>query len=107
MADYYVYMMTNQGNRVLYVGVTNDLERRVSEHKSKIIPGFTKKYNTTKLVYFEHGFDIQSAILREKELKGWLRKRKNELIETINPGWIDLSRNINNCHPERSEGSHF
>ncbi len=91
MHNYYVYMMTNSSNRVLYIGVTNDLERRVSEHKLKAIPGFTKKYNLIKLVYYEHYLDVKDAIQREKQLKGWLRERKNSLIETINSEWRDLS----------------
>jgi putative endonuclease len=91
MHNYYVYMMTNKSNRVLYTGVTNNLERRVQEHQLNAVPGFTQKYNATKLVYFEHGFDIKAAIQREKHLKGLLRKRKNALIETINPDWRDLS----------------
>ncbi len=94
MSDYYVYIMTNNYNRVLYIGVANDLKRRVFEHKSGSIPGFTKKYNVTKLVYFEHGIDINGAIEREKHLKGWLRKRKNSLIETTNPEWKDLSEDF-------------
>ena len=94
MHNYYVYMMTNKGNNVLYIGVTNNLERRVQENKLKAVSGFTQKYNTTKLVYFEHSSDIKGAIEREKHLKGWLRKRKNALIETINPEWRDLSENF-------------
>ncbi|MGB4056652.1 MAG: GIY-YIG nuclease family protein [Alphaproteobacteria bacterium] len=94
MGNYYVYMMANKSNRVLYIGVTNDLKRRVYVHKHKIIAGFTQKYNLTKLVYFEHGTDIKGAIEREKHLKGWLRKRKNMLIETVNPEWRDLSEDF-------------
>ena len=88
---YYVYLLTNKGNTVLYTGVTNDLQRRIYEHKNKLIEGFTKKYNICKLVYFESTTDIQSAIEREKQIKGWIRKRKNQLIESINPDWKDLS----------------
>ncbi len=88
---YHIYMMSNKTDKVLYIGVTNDLERRVFEHKNKSIEGFTARYNLIKLVYFEETSDINSAIAREKQLKGWLRKRKNELIESINPGWKDLS----------------
>jgi len=76
--------------RTLYIGVTNDLERRVAEHKSKLLPGFTSKYNVTRLVYFEEFSDIRDAIIREKVLKGWTRKKKIELIEALNPKWIDL-----------------
>ncbi len=102
---YYVYMMTNKGNKVLYTGVTNNLERRLWEHKNKQYEGFTSRYNATKLVYFEETSDINSAIVREKQIKGWLRIKKNNLIESINPDWKDLSEEWPACHPERSEGS--
>jgi putative endonuclease len=82
--------MTNK-SRTLYTGVTNNLERRVGEHKSKAIPGFTSKYNITKLVYYEEGSDINVAIAREKQIKGWLRAKKIALIESTNPEWRDLS----------------
>ncbi|MBM2826797.1 MAG: excinuclease subunit [Dehalococcoidia bacterium] len=91
MRQYYVYIMSNH-SRTLYVGVTNHLERRVYEHKEKLIEGFTKKYNITKLVFFEETNDINSAILREKQIKGWLRSKKVALIESINPQWRDLSQ---------------
>ena len=93
MRDYnfYVYIITNQNNRVMYIGVTNNLERRLYEHKNKLIDGFTKKYNINKLVYYEHTTDVYSAITREKQLKGWRRDRKNALVETMNPEWRDLS----------------
>ena len=90
MHRYCVYIMTNHSG-TLYTGVTNDIERRVYEHKSKLVPGFTAKYNITRLVYFEDTSDIQAARVREKEIKGWLRVKKVELIESINPGWKDLS----------------
>ena len=90
MKSYYVYIMTNK-SRTLYTGVTNNLERRVGEHKSKAIPGFTSKYNITQLVYYEEGSDINVAITREKQIKGWLRAKKIALIESINPEWRDLS----------------
>jgi len=90
MNQYYVYIMTNR-SKTLYTGITNNLIRRVYEHKSKIIEGFTKKYNITKLVYFEETNDVQAAIKREKQIKGWLRKKKIELIEAANPEWKDLS----------------
>jgi putative endonuclease len=96
---YYVYMMTNKSNRVLYTGVTNHLERRVNEHKSKAVKGFTKQYNATKLVYFEETSDIKAAIEREKQLKGLLRTKKNKIVESINPDWRDLSADWQ-CHPE-------
>ena len=86
----YVYIMSNR-SRTLYTGVTNDLIRRVYEHKRKLVEGFTKKYNLTKLVYFETADDVRSAIQREKQIKGWLRRRKIDLIESMNPKWDDLS----------------
>ena len=88
---YFVYMLTNKTNTVLYIGVTNNLERRLYEHKNKLLDGFTKKYHLYKLVYFETTTDIKAAIAREKQLKGWTRSRKNALIESINPSWQDLS----------------
>jgi putative endonuclease len=87
---YFVYIMANE-SRMLYVGVTNDLERRVAEHKQKLIDGYTKRYNLSRLVHFEDTSDIRAAIEREKQLKGWLRKRKLALIEEHNPQWQDLS----------------
>jgi len=87
---YYVYIMTNR-SRTLYTGVTNDLERRVYEHKQKVVPGFTVKYRITRLVYFEVTQDIHAAIAREKQIKGWLRAKKMALIESANPEWKDLS----------------
>ena len=88
--EYYVYIMTNK-SRTLYTGVTNDLERRVYEHKQKMVPGFTSKYNITLLVYFEETEDVRAAIERENHIKGWLRSRKVALIESVNPRWEDLS----------------
>lgn len=90
MRHYYVYIMTNR-SRTLYTGVTNNLERRVYEHKHKIIPSFTSKYNIDQLVYYEETNSIHVAIAREKEIKSWLRRRKIELIESKNPQWRDLS----------------
>jgi putative endonuclease len=90
MTQYYVYIMTNY-SRTLYIGVTNDLQRRVYEHKQKLIPGLTSKYNLTQLVYFETATDVRSAIAREKQIKGWLRVKKVALITADNPGWADLS----------------
>jgi len=90
MRCYYVYIMTNR-TKTLYTGVTNDLERRVLEHKNKLVECFTKKYNISKLVYFEDTDDVRIAIMREKQIKGWLRKKKIALIETVNPEWRDLS----------------
>ena len=88
---YYVYILTNKMNTVLYIGVTNNLTRRLYEHKNKVIQGFTAKYNINKLVYFEETKNIQEALLREKQLKGWLRCRKENLINEMNPEWKDLS----------------
>ena len=82
--------MSNKNNTVLYIGVTNDLKRRVEEHKSGLIPGFTRKYNCHKLVHYETFSDINQAIEREKTLKGWIRKRKDELINMYNPEREDL-----------------
>ena len=75
----------------MYIGVTNNLEHRLYEHKNKLANGFTKKYNVHKLVYYESTSDIKSAIEREKQIKGWTRNRKNELVEVTNPEWDDLS----------------
>ena len=91
MKSYYVYILTNKYNTVLFTGVTNNLERRMYEHRNKLIPGFTVKYNVSKLVYFEEGTEINLAIAREKQIKGWLRKKKIALIESLNPQWLDLS----------------
>jgi putative endonuclease len=88
--QYYVYILTNKSNEVLYIGVTDDLERRIYEHKNKMIDGFTKKYNLTKLVYYEATTDVRSAIEREKKLKNWHREWKMNLIKEFNPGWKDL-----------------
>jgi putative endonuclease len=88
---YYVYIVTNPGNTVLYTGVTSRLLERVQQHRDKLVPGFTSKYNCTKLVYYEIFEDIEEAIVREKQIKGWLRKKKITLIESINPGWLDVS----------------
>jgi putative endonuclease len=89
--DYYVYLLSNWNNKVLYIGVTNNLERRIIEHKQKLIPGFTEKYNVNKLVYFEQTEDVMSAISREKQLKKWRREKKNALVNSLNPDWKDLS----------------
>ncbi len=91
MYDYYVYILTNWNNKVMYIGVTNNLQRRLYEHKSKLVEGFTKQYNVNKLVYYEHTTDINSAIAREKQLKGWNRSKKNALVVSMNPNWSDLS----------------
>jgi putative endonuclease len=91
MKCYYVYMMTNWENEVLYTGVTNNLDRRDWEHKLKLIPGFTEKYNLTKLVYFEETTDINAAIAWEKQLKRWRSDKKDFLVNRMNPEWEDLS----------------
>ena len=88
--QYYVYIVTNKRNTVLYTGVTNDLVRRVHEHRSKLIDGFTKRYNVTKLVYFEITNSIESAIAREKQIKGGSRQRKLDLINAVNREWRDM-----------------
>ena len=89
--QYYVYILTNEQGNVLYTGVTNDLIRRVYEHKNHLDKGsFTAQYNVEKLVYFEVTSDVTAAIEREKQIKGWNRKRKNKLVESKNPNWIEL-----------------
>ncbi len=88
---FYVYILASKRNGTLYIGVTNDLERRLFEHKNNLIDGFTKKYHVHTLVYFEVSSSIYSTISREKQLKGWNRKWKVELIEKDNPEWGDLS----------------
>ncbi|MCD6177251.1 MAG: GIY-YIG nuclease family protein [Candidatus Cloacimonetes bacterium] len=86
----YVYILSDVNNKILYTGVTSDLLKRVWEHKNHVVEGFTKRYNVTKLVYYEEGEDIYSAISREKQIKGKLRKKKIALIEKVNPEWRDL-----------------
>jgi putative endonuclease len=88
---YYVYLLSNWNNKALYIGVTNDLQRRIHEHRQKLIPGFTEKYNVNKLVYYEETSDVISAISREKELKKWRREKKNALVNSVNPEWKDLN----------------
>jgi putative endonuclease len=95
MKNYYVYTMTNN-SKTLYIGVTNDLMRRVYEHKNKLIEGFTKKYNLTKLVCFETFNRIEDAIRREKQLKNWHRQWKINLIESVNKDWKDISLEFEN-----------
>jgi putative endonuclease len=87
--NYYVYILSST-NGVLYVGVTNDLVSRVAQHKARELPGFTKRYNVDQLVYFEHTHDVNAAIAREKQIKGWVREKKAALIESRNPQWVDL-----------------
>ncbi len=88
--QYYLYIMTNKYNTVLYTGVTNDLQRRVYEHKSKLLEGFTKKYNITKLVYYEIFEDANAAISREKQIKAGSRQKKIDLVNSVNQEWKDL-----------------
>ena len=88
---YYIYILTTKNNAALYIGVTNDLKRRIYEHKEALVEGFTKKYHVHKLVYFEEYSDVNAAIAREKQLKRWIRSKKNELVESKNPLWQDWS----------------
>ena len=92
---YFVYILSNWDDSVLYIGVTSNLPRRLYEHRNGLADGFTKKYNVHKLVYYEHTNDIYSAISREKQLKKWVRAKKNALISKMNPQWIDLSTEWN------------
>lgn len=88
---YFVYMLTNWNNKILYTGVTNNLARRLYEHKNNLVNGFTQKYNVHKLIYYDTTSDIKAAIEREKQIKGWSRQKKNTLVESINSNWEDLS----------------
>ncbi len=90
MRIYYVYIATNKTNAVLYTGVTNNLERRIYEHKNKLVSSFTSKYNVNKLVYYEEFYFPAEAIAAEKRIKGWVRKKKIELIISLNPNFNDL-----------------
>ena len=93
--NYYVYILTNAHKTVTYIGITNDLVRRVFEHKNHLDKdSFTAKYNIDKLVYYESTNDVEAAISREKQLKGWIRKKKEKLIESVNPNWVDLYDSI-------------
>ncbi len=89
--QYFVYIATN-GSKTLYTGVTNDLPRRMFEHRNSLVPGFTSKYRIDRLVYFETTSDVRAAIAREKQIKGWRRERKIALVEGANPKWTDLSK---------------
>jgi putative endonuclease len=91
--EFYVYIMASK-SRVLYVGMTNDLKRRVYQHQHKLLEGFTKKYNVTALVYYESTREVRAAITREKQIKSWRRSKKIELIESLNPTWKDLNDEI-------------
>ena len=88
---FYVYIMANKKCTTIYVGMTNNLERRVFEHKNHLIDGYTKRYNVVNLVYYESVNDSESAIFREKQIKGWKREKKNDLINSMNEKWLDLS----------------
>ena len=88
--DGFVYFLTNKSNTVIYVGVTSDLIKRIYEHKEKLGEGFTQRYNLIKLIYYESCGSIETVILREKQIKGWIRKKKVVLIESMNPKWCDL-----------------
>ena len=86
---YYVYIMASH-SRVIYVGMTNDLQRRVAQHQQKLVEGFTQKYNVTRLVYYEMTEDVHAVLAREKQIKSWRRSKKVALIESVNPSWKDL-----------------
>ena len=94
MKRYFVYVLTNNSNEVIYIGVTGNLKRRIYEHQNKLVKGFTEKYNLNKLIYFEETIDVHSAISREKQLKNWHRGWKINLINDSNPNWSDLSGNL-------------
>jgi putative endonuclease len=96
MRQYYVYILANKRNGTLYIGITNNLTKRIYEHKNNLIEGFTKKYNIHNLVYYEITNDIRSALAREKRLKKWKRRWKLELIEKSNPKWEDLYNDLLN-----------
>ncbi len=88
--NYYVYIVTNKMHTVLYTGMTEDLKRRIFEHRNHFVDSFTRRYNTNKLIYYEVTESHEAALVREKQIKSWSRKRKEELIATINPGWSEL-----------------
>ena len=92
--NFYVYIVTNEHDSVLYAGMTNDLARRITEHRTGEIPGFTADYRCSKLIYYEHCTNVLDAIAREKQLKKWSRSKKVALIATLNPRWIDLAPDI-------------
>ena len=87
---FFVYILVNRNHRVMYVGMTNDLMRRLDEHRGKVVPGFTSKYNVDQLVYFEETADVFAALVREKQIKAWRRSKKDALVATANPNWRDL-----------------
>ncbi len=103
---YFVYLLTNWNNKVMYVGMTNSLERRVFEHKAKLVEGFTATYNVHKLVYFEETSSVNTAITREKVIKKWRREKKNALVVQANPQWRDLSEDFSQApSPGSGQGS--
>lgn len=104
---YFVYLLTNWNNKVMYVGMTNDLLRRVHEHRTHVVKGFTAKYNVHKLVYFEETSDVHAALAREKEIKKWRREKKNALVIQANPEWRDLGEDIGlPCHSDHPSSTH-
>ena len=103
--QYWVYLLTNQRRTVLYTGVTNSLEIRIWQHKHKTIPGFTKRYNCDQLVHFEEYDEIEQAIAREKQIKGWTRAKKNALVNESNPVWTDLAADWYGPRPEPRDPS--
>ena len=106
MKQYYVYIMTNLA-RTLYIGVTNNLERRVYEHKHHLLPGFTSTYQLSRLAYYEVTSDVQAALAREKQLKGWLRAKKLALVEAMNPQWADFERRLGDRRRGPASGDGF
>jgi putative endonuclease len=94
MKAYFVYMMTNRSRVVLYIGITNSLERRLWFHGNSLARGFTQRYKIDRLVYYETYYDVRDAIAREKEIKRWRREKKNELVRRLNPKWEDLSKEL-------------
>ena len=92
--NYFVYIMSNKSGSVIYIGVTRNLKKRIWEHKQKLVKGFTKKYNASKLVYYEIFNDVKEAIKKEKQIKGWVRRKKMVLIKSKNPSFIDLDKEI-------------
>ena len=94
MSQYYVYLTTNESMSTIYTGVTNNLERRMHEHRQGVAQGFTRRYRVKRLVYYEVTTDISSAIGREKEIKGWVRSKKAALIQSMNPAWRDLGEEL-------------
>ena len=104
--QYYVYFLTNKHNTVLYVGVTNNLYRRLSEHKQELVEGFTKRYHVHKLIYFETTTDVTAAIEREKQIKSWSRMRKEQLIATANPTYLRTNRYRKHSTPAAGHSVH-